>query len=143
MSLNNNNINKTNLGFPKFFLIGFLFSLISLNMGNWTICVQPLKLYKIISVQSLNFWFHTFNIFKIWTHLNRTCTQIWHNSPPTKFLLSFMCQCQLDNLGKLATFACWKRISVNPKCYTYLHLFSYKNTIIAVVVLFEILHIKE
>ena len=55
-------------------------------------------------------------MFKSWTHLNRSCRQTLPNNPPIRFMLSFMGQGQW---GKLATFACQKRISENPNWLSY------------------------
>ena len=38
----------------------------------------------------LNFLCHTFDIFKIWMHLNRPCWQTLPNNPQIRFMLSFM-----------------------------------------------------
>ena len=50
--------------FRNYFWKGWLICLIYLNIGNWTICVHPLKLYQT----------------KIETHLNRSCWQTIHQS---------------------------------------------------------------
>ena len=57
-------------------------------------------------------------MFKILTHLNRSCLSTSPKNPPIRFMLSFMGQGQSDKIGKigkLAIFACEKRISENPK----------------------------
>ena len=64
-------------------------NLICLNTGNLTICAEPLRLPKTMSVQP----FEVF-MFKIWTDLNK--------NPPIRFTLSFMGQGQLGRFGKLA-----------------------------------------
>ena len=68
------------------------------------------------NVNHLNFSYHTFDVFKIWTHLNRSCWQTWPNNPPIRFMHSFTGQGQLGKLYKLFTFAFQKRIYENPNC---------------------------
>ena len=82
---------KTFYFFPKFILADLSNFL---NSGTWSIWVQPLKLNKTISVQP-------FQLFM---------SHIWHVQDLES--LKWSC-CQL---GKLATFAWYKRILENPNC---------------------------
>ena len=53
-------------------------------------------------------------MFKIWTQLGNVGHAYNAYNPPIRWMLSFMGQGQLGKSGKLATFACWKRILENP-----------------------------
>ena len=59
----------------------------SINTGNWTICVQPLKLYKTVNVQPFELF-----MSNVWTHLSRSCWQTWPNNPPIRFMFPIMDQ---------------------------------------------------